>query len=179
MSTKYYSINGYGINLTDFHKNYRDLTFADLERFCRQDEMTADAFFSDISTYFDDMMADGEEYERLGCECDLDYVKECGDIKEFLEDYITDNDTGLTNGGIATYLKYMIEQKENVYMTVCSDDNENTYLIYETGYPWNLTEQERALTQEKLEEIITKYFSDLVGRSETLKFDGFEVEQYG
>ena len=44
MSTKYYSINGYGINLTDIRKKYRDLTFGDLERFCRQDKMTEDDY---------------------------------------------------------------------------------------------------------------------------------------
>lgn len=59
--------------------------------------------------------------------------------------------------GLATILQQVIEEAEGLRLTACDDCNGNTYLIYQPCYPWNITDRERDLTEEKLTEIFNHY----------------------
>lgn len=52
--------------------------------------------------------------------------------------------------GLATILKEVIEEAEEIQMTACDDFDSVTYLLYSPSYPWQLKGDERDLTEEQL-----------------------------
>lgn len=68
---------------------------------------------------------------------------------------------GETNcGGLAAILQAVIKEKENVAFDVVEDVNGNAYLVFAPQYPWmTVTEEEKALTEDKIDAIIEKYLS--------------------
>ena len=91
-----------------------------------------------------------------------------------LEDYYDYDDTNGCN--LAGVLKMVIMETENVELTACCDFNDEDYLIYEPIYPWNLTNVDRVMTKEKLNDIFVKYFSMI---SDTMLDIGFQEAENG
>ena len=59
--------------------------------------------------------------------------------------------------GLATILKKVIEEAEEVQMTACDDFDSVTYLLYSPSYPWQLKGDERDLTEEQLVQLFGRY----------------------
>lgn len=76
--------------------------------------------------------------------------------------------------GIAFILYNVITDIPVVYANSYDGDQ---YILYCPSYPWNLTEQEKSLTREKIEEIFQKYISVLT--DEYIEIDRKEVENGG
>lgn len=74
------------------------------------------------------------------------------DYMEFDRDYYL---------GLATILQQVIEEADGLCLTACDDSNGRTYLIYQPRYPWEITEKERDLTEDKLNELFSRYVSML------------------
>lgn len=72
------------------------------------------------------------------------------------EDYVGyDQDFML---GMATILKEVILEAEGIEFTACEDLDGKQYLIYEPSYPWQITQAETGLTEERIYRMLLKYF---------------------
>ncbi len=63
--------------------------------------------------------------------------------------------------GLATILKEVIEEAEEICLTACDDYNSVSYLLYQPMYPWNMDRMDRGLTEEKVAEIFRRYVNVL------------------
>ena len=79
--------------------------------------------------------------------------------------------------GIATILKEVIEEAEGITLTACDDCNSVGYLIYSPCYPWESSEAERNLTEDRLRDIFSKYIGILTSGEITVDYQ--EVENGG
>lgn len=103
------------------------------------------------------------------------WLKECeieeptlGDLEEFDEDYCI---------GLATVMQQIILEKENLELVACSDFDDNTFLLYPQGYPWNMNEQEKSLTEQDIQSLMVKYLSKIT--DEVITVDYYEPENGG
>ena len=103
------------------------------------------------------------------------WLSETGINEPVWEDYMEyDQDFCL---GLATILKEVIEETEGIQMTACDDYNSVTYLLYQPSYPWELTDQERNLTEQQVAEIIGRHVRILT--SKPIEIDYQAVENGG
>ena len=103
------------------------------------------------------------------------WLSETGINEPGWEDYMEyDQDFCL---GLATILKEVIEETEGIQMTACDDYNSVTYLLYQPSYPWELTDQERNLTEQQVAEIIGRHVRILT--SKPIEIDYQAVENGG
>lgn len=59
--------------------------------------------------------------------------------------------------GLATILKEVIQENEGLELTACDEENGTAYLLYQPRYPWEMTEQDKAVTKEYLQGIFRQY----------------------
>lgn len=85
------------------------------------------------------------------------------DYMEFDEDYCY---------GLATILKEVIQEAEGIEFFACDDFDGIKFLIYEPLYPWQMTEKDLGMTQEKIEKIFQKYISILTDEAITIEYQG-------
>ncbi len=90
------------------------------------------------------------------------------DYMEFDRDYYL---------GLATILQQVIEEADGLCLTACDDSSGRTYLIYQPRYPWEITEKELDLTEDKLNELFSRYVSILT--DDPIEIDAQEVENGG
>lgn len=90
------------------------------------------------------------------------------DYVEFDQDYML---------GLATLLSRVIEETEGVCFTACDNYDDNDYLIYQPSYPWQISEKEQDLTEEKIAQILAKYIRMLTEKEITIDYQ--EVENGG
>lgn len=101
-----------------------------------------------------------------------DWLAEQGIENPAFEDYMAyDKDYML---GLSTFLTRVIEEAEHVCFTACDDFNGNDYLIYMPSYPWELPENERSLTEERIEEVLRKYVSIITDDELTIDYQSAE-----
>ena len=79
------------------------------------------------------------------------------DWDDYME-YDTDYDLGL-----AVILKEAILEIEGIELTACDNFGCEKYLIYQPSYPWNLSEQERNLTEKDVRELLLRNVGILTG----------------
>lgn len=79
--------------------------------------------------------------------------------------------------GLATILQQVIEEADGLCLTACDDSSGRTYLIYQPRYPWEITEKELDLTEDKLNELFSRYVSILT--DDPIEIDAQEVENGG
>ena len=79
--------------------------------------------------------------------------------------------------GIASLLKEVIEEAEEIRFTACDDLQGDKYLLYEPSYPWNLPEKERGLTEEKIKKVLMKYVKILTDAD--IEYDYYSPENGG
>lgn len=110
------------------------------------------------------------------CESKIqEYLAGAGISDPVWEDYMEyDQDF---NCRLATIFMEVIEEAEGICMTSCSDYNCKLYLIYQAKYPWAISEEEKALTQEGLTDIFARYVGVLT--DEAIDIDYQSVENGG
>ena len=59
--------------------------------------------------------------------------------------------------GLATILQKVIEEAEGISLTACDNYDGITYLLYQAKFPWQITDTERGLTEDKLTEMFNRY----------------------
>lgn len=85
-----------------------------------------------------------------------------------------DCDYGL---GLATVIQQIIFEKEKIELVACSDFDDNTFLLYPQSYPWNMSEQEKSLTEQDIQSLMVKYLSKIT--DEVITIDYYEPENGG
>lgn len=79
------------------------------------------------------------------------------------------------SGGLAEILREAIMETEKIDLMVCEGYESETYLLFGPRYPWTeSTEEEKNLTEEKLNEIFRKYLS--IVTDEELEVGYWKVE---
>lgn len=104
-----------------------------------------------------------------------DYFKECGITEPTVDDYIEYDDQYCL--GLATILKEVIQEAEGIELCACDEYDGGNYLIYPPLYPWQMTEKDKPLTEELLNELFWKYVSILT--DEPIDIDYQSVENGG
>lgn len=104
-----------------------------------------------------------------------DWFDECDNREPTVDDYF-DFDQDYQNG-IATILKEVIKEATGIEFEACDDFDCMRYLIYMPSYPWSMTERDRTVTKEELDEVLKKYVS-IITDSEII-IDYQEVENGG
>lgn len=91
------------------------------------------------------------------------------------EDYLEYDDS---SSGIAYILQRIINEAENIKLSIADDINDSWFLLLCPSLPWyNISKEESNLTEETAEFIINKYVSKLSGT--TLKCNYCSVENGG
>ena len=116
---------------------------------------------------------DGEKemYEEM-----LDYTEKEYDLEDFFENYECDSN-GLE--GIGAVIANIMSRETGIRFDYCMPDGDcNTLasVVFETGYPWQLNETEKNLTEEKLKEICKTYMDEIGLIDEP---DYLELEYFG
>lgn len=79
--------------------------------------------------------------------------------------------------GLAAILQAVIEEAEGITLTACDDCEGRKYLLYQPCYPWQLSENTRELTQERLDALFRKYVKMLTDEEVEVSYQ--EVENGG
>ncbi len=84
-----------------------------------------------------------------------EWLDECGISEPDYEDYMEyDQDFRL---GLATILKEVILEAENVRLEACDSFEGKDYLLFCPDYPWNWNNQKQLMTEEAVDELFRKY----------------------
>lgn len=136
MSYNYYANYGVGINVDKIR------TTADkLRTFINSCPSLAKKFID-----FD------EDYENLSLEELMTDAKEIGD--------------GEGNPyELAFIMEWVMVEKEDIHFVACDNEDGVNYLIYPESLPWDLSEKEKALTEDSLAKIFEKYVNQLTDQS--------------
>lgn len=113
--------------------------------------------------------------KRLYEEMIDDAKKECG-LEDFFRGYSC-NATG--NEGIGATIANIMSRETGIRFEYClPDDSCETpaSVVFTEGYPWQLNETEKSLTEEKLKNICKRYMKELNILSEP---DYLNLEYYG
>lgn len=66
-----------------------------------------------------------------------------------------------------------------IILATQTDSPDNTIIVYQPSYPWNLSENERNLIPEDIQKAFEAVLSPLLRDGEKLHFDYHSVEQWG
>ncbi len=83
------------------------------------------------------------------------------DLEDFFEGYECES-TGVC--GIGAAIANIMSRETGVRFDYCASDDvcdTRASVMFGSGYPWQLTEVEKSLTEEKLDDICEKYASEL------------------
>lgn len=104
-----------------------------------------------------------------------EWLDDCEISEPTYEDYMEfDQDFGL---GLATILKEVISEAENIELEACDSYDEKTYLLYCPEYPWNQAGRKQLTTEDAAIELFQKYVSVLT--DEPIDIDYQSVENGG
>lgn len=96
------------------------------------------------------------------------WFKDCEITEPTVDDYIEfDQDYYM---GLATILKEVISEAEDIELVACNDFDGIDFLIFEPLYPWQMTEKDLGMTEEKIEQIFDKYASILMDEPITIEY---------
>ena len=93
--------------------------------------------------------------------------------------YSKEIDRCATEGGMFQAIKYchpkyMASLKKVLELLYCDDLNGKDYLIYPPQYPWQITDADREMTEERLRTIYAKYVSILTDRAVAVDYQSVE-----
>ena len=106
----------------------------------------------------------------------LEYTKEEYDLEDFFEGYACDTNGTEGNGAV---ISNIMSRETGIRFIYCLPDGDcDTYasVLFEQGYPWQLNEIEKNLSEKQLSDICEKYMNEL-GIMESP--DYLDLEYYG
>lgn len=104
-----------------------------------------------------------------------EWLEDCEITDPAYEDYLEfDQDYML---GLATILKEVILETEDVDLVACNSYDDTEYLLYAPEYPWNHGSHRRLMTEEAVEALFQKYVYILT--DEAIEVDYQSVENGG
>lgn len=121
----------------------------------------------------EELMSHAPEYRKEIHE----WFEDCDNTAPTVDDYLDfDQDY---NNGIAAILQEVIKEATGIEFTACDNFDCMRYLIYiyMPSYSWYMTERDRTVTQEELDEVLKKYVS--IVTDSKIEIDYQEVENGG
>lgn len=100
-----------------------------------------------------DLVKCAPEFEKWVTECFRKNEITDPTIENYLE-----LDTDCENE-LAFILQKVMEEAEGIELTACDDSEGFDYLLYQPKYPWQMTDKDKGLNQEKLNAIFERYLS--------------------
>lgn len=88
-----------------------------------------------------------------------------GDYLEFDQDYML---------GLATILKEVILEAEDIDLVACDDHDGKDYLLYVPDYPWNQGKHRQLMTEEAVAGLFRKYVSILTDEAAEIDYQSVE-----
>ena len=79
--------------------------------------------------------------------------------------------------GLATILKEVILEAEDIDLVACDSHDGTDYLLYVPDYPWNIGKHRQLMTEEAVAGLFRKYVSILT--DEAIEIDYQSVENGG
>ena len=76
--------------------------------------------------------------------------------------------------GIASIMEEVIREAEHLSFCACDDYDNNRYLLYMPSYPWELHQDEQALTEEDIRLIFVKYVNILTDEVLDVEYQAVE-----
>ena len=68
--------------------------------------------------------------------------------------------------GLATVLREVILELENIELTACDD----RYLLFEASYPWRMSDSEKSLKEDDIKSLMVKYLSQITDEAITIDY---------
>ncbi len=101
-----------------------------------------------------------------------DWLDDRGISEPAYEDYLeSDQDYML---GLATVLKEVILEAEDVDLVACDSHDGRDYLLYSPDYPWNQGKHRQLMTEESVVELFQKYVSILTDQAIEIDYQSVE-----
>lgn len=72
--------------------------------------------------------------------------------------------------GLATVLREVILELENIELTACDDFDGNRYLLFEANYPWRMSDSEKSLKEDDIKSLMVKYLSQITDEAITIDY---------
>ena len=72
--------------------------------------------------------------------------------------------------GLATVLREVILELENIELTACDDFDGNRYLLFEANYPWRMSDSEISLKEDDIKSLMVKYLSQITDEAITIDY---------
>ena len=72
--------------------------------------------------------------------------------------------------GLASLLRLVIEEAEGLELVSCDNFDCHDFVLYPPFYPWQATDKDKDMTEEKLRQIFTKYVSILTDETVTIEY---------
>ena len=72
--------------------------------------------------------------------------------------------------GLASLLRLVIEEAEGLELVSCDNIDCHDFVLYPPFYPWQATDKDKDMTEEKLRQIFTKYVSILTDETVTIEY---------
>lgn len=145
-------IYGFGFNCDCDEVKLIDFVKAHKHTFCKSEE-------------------ESKLYEEM-----LQYTEKQYDLEDFFERYPCDLNGVEGNGSVIANIMFRETGISFIYCGPCEDCDTYASVVYEVGYPWQLNETEKNLTEEKLAYICQQYMDEL-GIEDTPDF--LDLEYYG
>lgn len=76
--------------------------------------------------------------------------------------------------GLASILKYVIQEAEGLELVACDNYDDELFLIFTPQYPWRMTEQEKLVTEEYLNDLFAKYVDILTDKEIDIDYQTVE-----
>lgn len=76
--------------------------------------------------------------------------------------------------GLASIMKYVMEEVEGLEFVACDNFDNEHFLIFTPQYPWRMTELEKQVTEESLNDLFTKYVSILTDKEIDIDYQSVE-----
>lgn len=101
-----------------------------------------------------------------------DWFDDCDITEPTVDDYLDfDQDY---NNGIAAILQAVIKEATGIEFAACDNFDCMRYLIYMPSYPWYMTDRDRSITQEELDEVLKKYVAIVTDSKLEIDFQAVE-----
>ena len=162
MGSRNWTVYGYGINVDKINTTPEKVCKFIKNNVCLSEEETIKNIISEY-----------DEMKKMHPDKDIS-----NDFWEMFNDY-ADSDYNWAKGLTALIIRYLNEKYERIYFQWVGDDynSGSPFILFEASLPWQLSEDEKTLTTEKLDEIYKECLSHLEEKPQTP--DYYEIEQYG
>lgn len=75
---------------------------------------------------------------------------------------------------LAAILKYVMEEVEGLEFVACDNYDNEHFLVFTPQYPWRMTEAEKQITEESLNDLFRKYVRVLTDKEIAIDYQSVE-----